>query len=203
MGTCRPVRILKQWRSTHSTTVGTVGAHCTYPIDSNDFVGFGGTKTVSFQPRNLRLPIANRQALQPGSVILRTEIIQTISPPATARPGIPCGPDGSDATDRVRFIRVCFTADSRLILLLPSSWPFPYAHLPPGLFIAVGLHSCLFRRVGVTSLPLCTLRHAAMFSHWFPGKGLIASNVAAITLRYLYPYALCSTLIYSTLRCPL
>ena len=142
--TCRPVRILTQWRSTHSTTVGTVGAHCTYPIDSNDFVGFGGTKTVSFQPRNLRLPIANRQALRPGSVILRTEIIQTISQPATARPGIPCGSDGSNATDRIRFIRVCFTADSRMILLLPSSWPFQDAHLPPGLFIAIGLHSCLF-----------------------------------------------------------
>ena len=77
MRTCtpRPVRDPPQWRSTHSTTVETAGAGCTYPTDSNDFEGSGETVTVFVRAATialcahiLRLPIADGQALVPGSV---------------------------------------------------------------------------------------------------------------------------------------
>ena len=119
MRTCtpRPVRDPPQWRSTHSTTVGTAGAGCTYPTDSNDFEGSGETVTVFVRAATialcahiLRLPIADGQALVPGSVRDGCEIIQTISTFATARSGLPCGPDGSDATDRVHVIRNYLTS---------------------------------------------------------------------------------------------
>ena len=47
MRTSRPVRILTQWRSTHSPTVGTAGACCTYPTDSNDFEGLAKLRQFS------------------------------------------------------------------------------------------------------------------------------------------------------------
>ena len=116
MRTCtpRPVRDPPQWRSTHSTTVGTAGAGCTYPTDSNDFEGSGETVTVFARAATialcahiLRLPIADGQALVPGSVQYGSESFISV---ATARSGLPCGPDGSDATDRVRFIRNYLTS---------------------------------------------------------------------------------------------
>ena len=114
------------------------------PTDSYDFEGFSEAQTDCLRARNLRLPIASRATLVPGSVQPRSEIIQSHSPFATARTGLPCGPNGSDASDRVHFIRVCFTAISPLIPSLPSSWPFLSAHLPPRPIRAIGLNFCLF-----------------------------------------------------------
>ena len=111
MRTCtpRPVRNPPQWRSTHSTTVGTAGAGCTYPTDSNDFEGSGETVTVFVRAATfalfahiLRLPTADGQTLVPGSVQYGPKSFD--SPFATARSGLPCGPDGSDASVRVHVV---------------------------------------------------------------------------------------------------
>ena len=58
---------------------------------------------MALYAHNLRLPIAGGPALVPGSVRDSTEIVQLSV--ATARSGLPCGPDGSDATGRVHVIR--------------------------------------------------------------------------------------------------
>ena len=132
------------------------------PTDYNDFVGLA-VLGQQYQPPNLRLPLAGMQTLRTGSV-----------KPAQKSFRLSCNNSSSRNplwSRRIRrhwsrsfypgMLHSSFPVDPVYRAHGPSRTP----HLPPRLFIAVGLHSCLFRRLGVTSLPRSTLRHAAMFSH--------------------------------------
>ena len=150
-----------------------------FPTDSIDFEVLSEAETVSFRTRNLCLPHTGGQALVPGPVFPSSEIVQTISPPATARPGLPCGPDGSDATDRVRFIRNYLasrfpddplTHELMALPIRPSSAKTYQSHWQE--FMSFLGHE------GVTSLSQCTLRLVAKFLTHLYRKGLIASTVA-------------------------
>ena len=160
-----------------------------FPTCSNDFEGFSEAETVSLRPRHLRLPLAGGQALVPRPVFPCSEIVQTISPPATDRPGLPCGPSGTDASDRARFIREFFSTRFPDIPITAELMSLPIRQSSAKIYQSHWHDFMTFlRREGVVSLSHCTLRHAVKFlTLLFTEKGLIASTVAHYRTALSFP----------------
>ena len=169
--------------------LGHLGQAVSVPPDSVDFEGFSEAATNSFRRSDLCVPRAGRPGLVLGPVLPSSQIVQAVITPTTARAGLPCSPTGSDASDRVHFVREHFsylfpddplTAELMSLPIRPSSARVYQSHWIVFLDF--------LRREGVVSLSQCTLRHAVKFlTLLFKQRDIIASTVAHYRSALSYP----------------